>query len=170
MKKTTSFLLALITILVCISSCSTENNESIDENKPIKYVFLYSSGEGSASQITNFLSATDYGIGNSARSEDTVYDELKNKEKTPFDGIGTFVYDRSECSYTISNSQKVYSNFYGTYDRYVNEESGDHVEYLHGTNILTTYFKGHVERPRGSTIDEITAKQVAEDFILKIII
>lgn len=176
MKKIIALILVLITLFMCIASCSTPTDENKKEdeapieNKPKEDIFLYTLGQSSPGRVNGFSSAKDYGICDSARSEDQVFDELKNKEKTPFGKSRIFVYQRSECEFTTSSSQKVYGNFYSTYDRYIEEESGDRVNYLHGTNILTTYFKGHVERPRTDTpIDEITAKQIAEDFILKII-
>ena len=155
-----------------IDFSSRPGNEKtpVEENKPKEDIFLYTLSQSSPGKVIGSMSAKDYGICDSARSEDQVFDELKNKEKTPFGKSRIFVYQRSECEFTTSSSQKVYGNFYSTYDRYVEEESGDRVNYLHGTNILTTYFKGHVERPRTDTpVDEITAKQIAEDFILKII-
>ena len=174
MKKIIALILVLITLFTCITSCSTpkeETKEPLSEENVLKEdIFLYALGQSSPGKVIGSMSAEDYGICDSARSEDKVFDELKNKEKTPFGKSRIFVYQRSECEFTTSSSQKVYGNFYSTYDRYVEEESGDRVNYLHGTNILTTYFKGHVERPRTDTpVDEITAKQIAEDFILKII-
>ena len=170
MKKIIALILVLITLFMYISSCSTKNNETPEETKPIKDVFLSSSGvESEQSDSSGFISASVYAICGTTVSEDKVFDQLKGKKKTLFDSTKTFVYQRSECEYKTLNGQKEYGDFYSVYDIYIEEEDGDRIEYLHGTDILTTYFKGHVERPRGSTIDEITAKQVAEDFILKII-
>ena len=176
MKKIIALILVLITLFMCIASCSTPTDENKKEdeapieNKPKEDIFLYTLSQSSPGKVIGSMSAKDYGICDSARSEDQVFDELKNKEKTPFGKSRIFVYQRSECEFTTSSSQKVYGNFYSTYDMYVEEESGDFVEYLHGTDIMTNYLKRGLRRPGiDSTIDEITAKQIAEDFILKII-
>ncbi len=131
MKKLISLIMALITIVMCITSCSTpndknDNNEKIsidksnnneeipkDENKPIEYIFLYSPGqavpgdENAPSNSTGFVHINDYGVNHGTKSEDKVFDELKGKKKTPFEGSGTLVYDHSDCRFKTNKIKEL---------------------------------------------------------------
>ena len=177
LKLITSLGCLCLVVAVCVgvwnidfSALTGDEKTPVDENIPKEDVFLLSNGlSPSEDKLVGFsIPASDYGIARAAHSENIVFSELKNKVKTPFKGAGTFVYRHTECEYRTIGS-KEYGDFYSSFDIYIEEETGARVEYLHGTNIITAYRKGNIERPRGgATIDEKRAKQAAKELVLKI--
>ena len=181
MKKLISLIMVLITIVMCITSCSSESNNvetpneetPIDENKPVEYIFFYSPGqsassdENTPSNSNGFVHIDDYGVNHGTKYEYKVFDELKGKKKTPFKGSGTLVYDYSNCQFKTNKSGE-YGNFYSIYDRYVGED-GSSANYLHGTDILTYYDADVNLRPKNMTMEAAECKQIAEKFISNIL-
>jgi len=53
-----------------------DKTPDVEENKPKEDVFLYSLGQSSPGKVIGSMSAKDYGICDSAQSEDQVFDEL----------------------------------------------------------------------------------------------
>ena len=184
--------MALITIVMCITSCSSESNNEetpneetpneetpneetpMDENKPVEYIFFYSPGQGvpgdenAPSSSTGFVHINDYGVDHGTKSENKVFDELKGKKKTPFEGSGALVYDYSDCRFKTNKSDE-YGDFYSIYDCYKGE-GGTRANYLHGTDILTLYRAGGVNlRPKNKTMEAAECKRIAEKFISNIL-
>ncbi|MBP3333796.1 MAG: hypothetical protein J6M35_07100 [Clostridia bacterium] len=125
-----------------------EENKN-EENKPIEYIFLCSSGQSSSSKVTGFVPIDDSYFNNFTETGSEVYDELDGKKKTLFEGSVTLVYDHSE----------------GIYDVYVGED-GSKAKYLHGTDIITCYDVAGVSlRPKNKTMEAAECKQIADKFI-----
>ncbi|MBP3333616.1 MAG: hypothetical protein J6M35_06170 [Clostridia bacterium] len=193
MKKLISLIMALITIVMCITSCSSESNNEetpneerpneetpneetpMDENKPVEYIFFYSPGQSASSDenvpssSTGFVHINDYGVNHGTKSEKKVFDELKGATKIPFEGSGTFVYDYSDCQFKTNKSDE-YGDFYSIYDRYKGNKS--YVNYLHGTDILTCYVNKDALAYRNKdnkTMAAAECKRIAEKFISNIL-
>ena len=179
LKLITSLGCLCLVVAVCVgvwnvdfSSPSGDEKTPVDENIPKQDVFLSTSGESVVGESSSdFQTASEYGVGiGFAKSEYKSFDELKGKEKTAFKGSKTFIYNESRC--TFKNSEKKeYGTFYCIYDEYVEKgvQTGERVEYLHGTDILVYYFKPTGVQSASDTLSEDTIRKISKEFVLKII-
>lgn len=163
--KTIVNTLLIIFIAIGLISCSL--NEKTSGGEKAKYTFLFVPSENTSDTIRDsFADAGQYGLYSTTKSE-----QLSDLQKDTKKGIAfpseDLKYAYSQCTYK-NNSSEEFGAHYSVYDVYLNDH--EEVAYLHGTDLVCSYFNRSGDLRSGVSINtDDEAKVISDEFVLSII-
>ena len=143
----------------------TDENDRIDvtmvtaKRDPIGTILLCESGEGGIVSGGAFHSAGEYGI--STPGIDHSFSKLEGTQKVFGEEKSVLKYKNSEVCLKNKDSEE-FGNFYSITDDYSSDDNTLEVSYLHGTDVISGYFKTLDSEIRNDTNESLTDEDMQE--------
>ena len=142
----------------------TDAGEDIDvtlvtaKKDPIGTIWLCESGEGNSS-VSSFYTAGEYGISTSNKKYS--FSKLEGTQKVFGEEKTVLRYKNSDCCLKSSDSEE-FGSFYCITDDYSSDDNTLEVSYLHGTDVISGYFKTLSSEIRNDTNESLTDEDMQE--------